>query len=95
MELRDEICRKLDSVNAVQIVGGKSYTVDANNRSLYREVGNPDMFKNQLEGHKMVDMLCKMPHETRKRGTVLIITPINLLGEENTSPKQSPVIEGS
>lgn len=85
MELRDELFNKLGQVNCVQLIGEDTH-IHAYlwNKDTYRwvELGVQGASQRVMATHEMVTKLMEFPHETRRRGSLLVVTKVDPLKAE-------------
>jgi hypothetical protein len=79
MELIDEIKKKLSSVNAVQFQGAQSVATYVWDKDAWMWVEvHEGPSQRHLNQHKLIEKLLDTPHTTRRTGTMLVVTPIDL-----------------
>ena len=83
MDMYQHVQKEIESCNAMQIQDGESFlSIQWNQAALYWEKIAGEMPVGQAPGgftpSNLLNFLCKLPHESRRKGTVLLITGIPL-----------------
>lgn len=75
--LYDAINDKLEKVNCVQIQRGTDITAYALNKERYRWESRRNGVVTVQATYQLTAMLADLPHESRIKGTMLVVTAIN------------------
>lgn len=77
MDLYDEIGNKLDQVNCIQLQGEKSVTTYLWNSDHFKWVESHNGSSQRvLAKYELIKLLAGIPHVTRRKGSVLIVSLI-------------------
>lgn len=77
MNLYETINDKLERVNCVQLQRGTDITAYCLNKERYRWESRRNGIVTVLATYQLTAMLADIPHESRIKGTMLVVTSIN------------------
>lgn len=77
MDLYESVCNKLSEVNAVQLVRGTDVESYCYQTDHYRWVSRRNGNEKILQQYQLAQLITRIPHESRKKGSMLVVTEIN------------------
>jgi|WetSurMetagenome_2_1015567.scaffolds.fasta_scaffold215704_3 hypothetical protein len=77
MNLYDEVIKKLEAVNAVQIQRGGDIEYICYNADAYRWESRRNGIVSVLQNYQVAQLITAIPHESRRKGSMLVVTQIN------------------
>jgi hypothetical protein len=77
MNLYDELVGKLEQVNCVQIQRGTDIEAYGWNADHFRWVSHRNGIQTVQQTYQLVQLLCSIPHVSRRKGSMLVVTQIN------------------
>jgi hypothetical protein len=77
MDLYESIVNKLSEVNAVQLVRGTDVESYCHQADAYRWVNRRNGVEQYLQQWQLAQLISRIPHESRKKGSMLVVTVIN------------------
>lgn len=77
MDLYQSLVNKLEEVNCIQIVRGTDVESYCYQADAYRWVNRRNGVEKYLQQWQLAQLISHIPHESRKKGSMLVITEID------------------